>query len=60
MPIISTSTVQYAMDKTIKDAWNFIVGGQFQYNKHLMVRLEAGFLGSRTQVMTGIQYRFGL
>lgn len=57
---ISTSTVQYSMDKTIKDAWNFIVGSQFQYNKHLMIRCEVGFLGSRTQVMTGIQYRFGL
>ncbi len=57
---ISNSTVQYSMDKTIKDAWNFIVGSQFQFNKHLMIRLEAGFLGSRKQVMTGIQYRFGL
>jgi hypothetical protein len=57
---ISTSTVQYSMDKTIKDAWNFIVGTQFQYNKHLMLRCEVGFLGSRTQVMTGLQYRFGL
>jgi hypothetical protein len=57
---ISTSTVQYSMDKTLKDAWNFIVGGQYQFNKHFMVRLEAGFLGSRTQVITGVQYRFGL
>jgi hypothetical protein len=57
---ISTSTVQYSMDKTIKDAWNFIVGSQFQFNKHLMIRCEVGFLGSRTQVMTGVQYRFGL
>lgn len=57
---ISTSTVQYSMDKSIKDAWNFIVGSQFQYNKHWMIRLEVGFLGSRTQVMTGLQYRFGL
>jgi hypothetical protein len=57
---ISTSTVQYSMDKTIKDAWNFIVGTQFQYNKHWMIRCEVGFLGSRTQVMTGLQYRFGL
>jgi hypothetical protein len=57
---ISTSTVQYSMDKSVKDVWNFIVGAQFQYNKHLMVRGEVGFLGSRTQVMTGIQYRFGL
>ena len=57
---ITTSTVQYSMDKTIKDAWNFIVGSQFQFNKHLMIRCEVGFLGSRKQIMTGIQYRFGL
>ncbi|MBL7857548.1 MAG: hypothetical protein JNM57_07655 [Cyclobacteriaceae bacterium] len=57
---IATSTVQYKMDKTVKDAWNFIVGGQFQLNKHFMIRGEVGFLGSRTQVMTGVQYRFGL
>lgn len=57
---IGNSTVQYAMDKRPKDPWNFIVGSQFQLNKHWMLRLEAGFLGSRTQVMTGLQYRFGL
>jgi hypothetical protein len=57
---IATSTVQYSMDKTLKDAWNFIVGGQFQVNKHFMIRGEVGFLGSRKQVMTGVQYRFGL
>lgn len=57
---IATSTVQYSMDKTLKDAWNFIVGGQFQINKHFMIRGEVGFLGSRKQIMTGLQYRFGL
>ena len=57
---IGTSTVQYSMDKRLKDAWNFIVGGQFQLNKHLMLRGEYGFLGSRTQVIVGVQYRFGL
>jgi hypothetical protein len=57
---ISTSTVQYSMDKTVKDAWNFIVGSQYQFNKHLMIRAEVGFLGSRTQLLTGVQYRFGL
>jgi opacity protein-like surface antigen len=56
----ATSTVQYSMDKKVKDPWNFIVGSQFQLNKHLMLRLEYGFLGSRTQIMTGLQYRFGL
>jgi hypothetical protein len=56
----NSSTVQYAMDKQLKDMWNFIIGSQFQLNKHWMLRGEAGFLGSRTQVMAGLQYRFGL
>lgn len=55
-----TSTVQYSMDRRVKDPWNFIVGSQFQLNKHFMLRAEYGFLGSRTQIMTGLQYRFGL
>lgn len=57
---ITTSTVQYSMDKRPKDMWNFIVGSQFQINKHFMMRAEVGFLSSRTQVNAGLQYRFGL
>ncbi|WP_194776238.1 hypothetical protein [Pararhodonellum marinum] len=57
---IETSTVQYTMDKRPKDMWNFIVGTQYQFNKHLMLRLEYGFLSSREQLITGLQYRFGL
>jgi hypothetical protein len=40
--------------------WNFIIIAQFQINRHLMVRVEYGFLGTRQQVITGLQYRFGL
>lgn len=54
------TTVEYSMDKRPKDAWNFVMGSQFQLNKHLMIRAEVGFLGTRTQVMAGVQYRFGL
>lgn len=54
------ATVQYSLDKRPKDMWNFIVGTQYQHNKHWMVRVEYGFLGSRTQVIAGLQYRFGL
>jgi hypothetical protein len=54
------TTIQYSMDKKVKDAWNFIIGSQFQLNKHFMIRAEYGFLGSRTQFLTGLQYRFGL
>lgn len=57
---IVTSSVQYSMDKRPKDPWNFIVGSQFQLNKHFMVRGEYGFLGSRNQFILGLQYRFGL
>jgi hypothetical protein len=58
--IIESSTVQYSMDKRPEDMWNFIIGGQYQFSKHLMFRAEYGFLTSRTQFMTGLQYRFGL
>jgi hypothetical protein len=40
--------------------WNFVLGTQYQVNKHFMIRAEAGFLGSRQQIITGLQYRFGL
>ena len=54
------STVQYSLDKKQTEMWNFIVGTQYQYNKHIMLRGEVGFLGTRTQVLAGLQYRFGL
>lgn len=54
------ASVQYSLDKRPKNMWNFIVGTQYQHNKHWMLRFEAGFLASRTQIMGGVQYRFGL
>lgn len=54
------ASVQYSLDKRPKDMWNFIVGAQYQHNKHWMIRGEYGFLGSRQQIITGLQYRFGL
>lgn len=57
---IENSTVQYSLDKTNKNYWNFIIGTQFQLNKHWQIRAEYGFLGSRNQFLCGLQYRFGL
>ncbi len=54
------ASVQYSLTKYPKDKWNFVIGAQFQLNKHFMWRAEYGFLGSRQQFMTGLQYRFGL
>lgn len=55
-----SSSVQYSLQKAPKDMWNFIIGSQYQFNRHFMFRAEAGFLGSRTQVLGSFQYRFGL
>jgi hypothetical protein len=57
---IENSSVQYDLDKRPQNKWNFLVGSQFQINKHWMIRAEAGFLGTRKQFLTGLQYRFGL
>ncbi|MEN8249089.1 MAG: hypothetical protein ABFS32_09160 [Bacteroidota bacterium] len=54
------STIQYKLDKKQKSMWNFMVGTQYQLNKHFMVRGEYGFLTSRQHVLIGLQYRFGL
>jgi hypothetical protein len=55
-----TASVQYSLNKRPKDMWNFLLGAQFQINKHFMIRAECGFLASRTQFIGGLQYRFGL
>jgi hypothetical protein len=55
-----TATVQYSLQKRPKDMWNFIVGSQYQMNRHWMIRAEYGFLGSRQQFIGGLQFRFGL
>ncbi len=55
-----SATVQYSLQKRPKDMWNFVIGSQFQINKHFMLRAELGFLASRTQFIGGLQYRFGL
>jgi len=55
-----SATIQYSLDKKVKDMWNMVIGTQFQLNKHWMIRAEYGFLGSRNQFIGGLQYRFGL
>jgi len=55
-----SATVQYSLDKNLKNKWNFLVGSQLQLSRHWMLRAEFGFLGSRQQFLMGLQYRFGL
>ena len=55
-----SATVQYSLEKNVKNMWNMVIGAQFQLSKHWMIRAEYGFLGSRNQFISGLQYRFGL
>ncbi|MBO9572897.1 MAG: hypothetical protein J7497_11945 [Chitinophagaceae bacterium] len=54
----ANSTIQYSLNKTPKDKWNFLIGTQFQLNRSWMIRAEYGFLSSRVQLIAGLQYRF--
>ena len=54
------STLQYTLDKKQETMWNFMVGSQFQINKHWMIRAEYGYSSGRQQFFGGLQYRFGL
>ncbi|WP_430817663.1 hypothetical protein [Carboxylicivirga sp. RSCT41] len=53
-------SVQYSLEKRQANMWNFLIGSQYQLNKHFMVRAEFGILGTRQQFIGGLQYRFGL
>ena len=56
----SNASVQYSLEKRQKNMWNFIVGSQYQINRSLQIRAEAGFFASRVQFIGGLQYRFNL
>lgn len=53
-------SVQYSLNKTQKQKWNFILGAQYQLNRSWMLRAEYGFLGTRQQLIAGLQWRFNL
>jgi hypothetical protein len=55
---INSASVQYSLEKQQKEMWNFLVGTQFQIDKSWMIRAELGFLGTRSQFIGGLQYRF--
>jgi opacity protein-like surface antigen len=54
------SVISYGMDKSPKEKWNFLIGGQFQLNKRWMLRSEAGFIGDRKSFLASFNYRFML
>ena len=53
-----STIIRYGMDKQVSQNWNGVVGIQYQYNKHWMLRSEAGILGNRKSLLLSLNYRF--
>ncbi len=50
--------IKYGMDKQVKERWNGLIGIQYQYNKHWMLRSEVGLIGDRKSFLLSLNYRF--
>lgn len=53
-----SAIIRYGMNKQVKQRWNGTFGAQFQYNKHWMIRSEAGLIGDRKSFLLSLNYRF--
>ncbi len=53
-----SSIIKYNIDKQVKERWNGLIGAQYQYNKHWMLRSEAGIIGDRKSILVSLNYRF--
>ncbi len=51
--------IHYRLDKRVAEPWNALVGTEIGLSDAWRIRAEVGFIG-RTQVMIGVNYRFGL
>ncbi len=45
--------------KSLVTPWNALLGAQYAFDEHWMVRSEFGFIG-RYSLLLGFNYRFGL
>lgn len=51
--------IHYRLDKSLASPWNMTVGTEIGFNDRFQVRAEVGFI-NRTQVIVGVNYRFGV
>lgn len=57
---IDEAYIRYEFTKRIENAWNMVVGAQWQINYHWQFRSEIQFLGDRTAGLFSLNYRFGI
>jgi len=53
-----TTLIDYDLRQVNKDKWNALLGYNWDFSKKWSWNLEAGFLGSRSDVITGVTYRY--
>ena len=54
------STVYYRFNKRLEENYNFLIGGQYQFNRTWQLRGEYGVLGTKQQLLLSLNYSFGL
>ena len=57
---LGSEPLRYRFDKIPLGEWSFQVGFQYNHSKHWWYRLETGFGPGRFNLMTSINYRFGI
>ena len=53
-------TVRYQQNKRLANPWSMAIGAQYRFSSRWQFRSEVNFLGSRNQIMFGLNYRFGI
>jgi len=53
-----TTTIDFKINQRNKDRWNYLLGFNWDFNKSWSLNAEAGFLGSRDNLIAGVTYRF--
>lgn len=57
-PAGDTTLLSYEISQSNKDRWNYLLGFNWEMNRNWSVMLEAGFGGSRENLIAGAAYRF--
>ena len=55
---ISSTTIDYTIQKEVAAPFNLIFGAQYQLNKNWMIRSEMGVFGKRSQFLLNLNWRF--
>ena len=53
-----TTTIDYQVDQSNKDKWNYLIGFNWNVSKKWSAMAEAGFGGSRSNFISSFTYRF--